>query len=148
MATSQEHINKKQYEVFLVIVAHAVINPRTVVIHSCNTTFTNRAMMWMRRLNRVALFALLRHNFVEEADVPCVDHNITLFLFLLGQWNAFFFNRCTTSSVNSFHDRLKCPFVLVLDPVRSYHCGSIRKFYSTIITHCYKKIVVQKVTYN
>ena len=55
----KEDVDQEQQKVLLVIVAHAVVDPWAVVVHSGNTPLTNAAVVALRGLDRLALFALL-----------------------------------------------------------------------------------------
>jgi hypothetical protein len=51
MTTSEENVNQKETKMLLIVIPNTVIDPRTVVIHMSYTSFANRAMMRMRRLD-------------------------------------------------------------------------------------------------
>ena len=52
--------------------AYTVINPRTMMIHSSNASFTDRAMMRLRRFNRVTLLAFLVKNSIKKFHILLV----------------------------------------------------------------------------
>jgi len=56
METSQENVNQKEQKVFLVPVANAIIDPWTVMIHSCDALLASGAVMTLWNLYLVALF--------------------------------------------------------------------------------------------
>jgi hypothetical protein len=40
MDTPEEHIDQEQDEVLLIVVAHAIVHPWTVMVHASHTTLT------------------------------------------------------------------------------------------------------------
>lgn len=132
MSTSEKDVKQKEAEMFLIVITNTVIHPGTVMIHMCNASLASRTMMWMRRLDRIALFALLCHYLIQVANISCIDYYRTLLLRLLSQRTPFLFDCCT--SIHSFHHRLKW-FLIFISNQWSF---LIRKFYSTISTQCYK----------
>lgn len=132
MTTSEKDIKQKEAEMFLIVITDAVIHPRTVMIHMCNASLASRTMMWMRRLDRIALLALFCHYLIQVANISCIDYYRALLLRFFSQWTPFFFDCCT--SIHSFHHGLKWFLIFIFN-----QCSFlIRKFYSTIRTHRYK----------
>ena len=41
MTTAEKHVQQEQQEVFLVVVPDTVVNPRAVVVHSCDAATAN-----------------------------------------------------------------------------------------------------------
>ena len=65
MGTTEEDIDKKEEEMLLVVVAHAVVDPWTVVIHPGDAPLANRAVMTLGHLNRKAFLAFLSHHLLS-----------------------------------------------------------------------------------
>lgn len=59
MASAIEHIDQEEDEMLLVIVTNTVVNPRTMMIHSCNASLADGAVMRVRWLDTVTLLAFL-----------------------------------------------------------------------------------------
>jgi hypothetical protein len=57
MDTPEEHIDQEQDEVLLIVVAHAIVHPWTVMVHASHTTLTRWAVVALGHLDRVTLFA-------------------------------------------------------------------------------------------
>ena len=64
MEGSKEDVNQEQQEVFLIIVADTIVNPWTMVIHSCNAPFTNAAMVASWWLQRITFPAFVSKNLL------------------------------------------------------------------------------------
>jgi hypothetical protein len=60
------------------VITDAVIYPRAVMVHSGDAVLADRTVMRMWRLDRITLFAFLRHDLIQEPDVASVDNNSTL----------------------------------------------------------------------
>ena len=108
MSAPIEDVDKEQNEVLLRIVTDAVVDPGTVMIHARNAMSARRAVMALRRLDRVALFALLRHHLVQEPHVPCVYNDPAL---LAGKRVPLLF---LDLGIDPFHDRLESLLLFVL----------------------------------
>ena len=57
MRTACEDVDKEQEEVLLIVVTDAVVHPRTVVVHAGDAALAGRAVVALRDLDGVALFA-------------------------------------------------------------------------------------------
>ena len=66
MGTPKEHVNQKEKEVFLIVIANTIIDPWTMVVHSCYATLANRAMMAGWSLQSIALFAFLCQSLFKK----------------------------------------------------------------------------------
>lgn len=83
MGTSIKDIEQEEDEMLLRIEADTVIHPRAVMIHSSNASLANGAVMRMWWLYRIALLALLGHNFINESDISCINHDSALLLIII-----------------------------------------------------------------
>lgn len=70
MGKIQTH--RKQHEILLVILAHAIIHPRTVMVHLPDASLAHRTVMGAFRFDAAALRALEEHLALLEAEV--LDH--------------------------------------------------------------------------
>ena len=59
---TQEDVHEELQEKLLVVVANAVVDPWTVVVHAGDASLTNRTVMTQGRFHRVALLAVLSDN--------------------------------------------------------------------------------------
>jgi len=55
--TSEENVNQKEQKVFLIPVAYAIVDPRTMMVHSSDALLASGAVMTLWNLYFVALFA-------------------------------------------------------------------------------------------
>lgn len=68
MCTAYEHIDQEENEVLLVVVADTVIDPRTVVVHSGNTTFASRTMVTLWNFYSIAFLAATLKDGLQLRD--------------------------------------------------------------------------------
>ena len=57
MGTPEEHVDQKQDEVLLVVIAHAVVDPRAVVVHASDATLARAAVVAQGNLDSLTFLA-------------------------------------------------------------------------------------------
>ena len=55
--TAYKYVDQEKNKVLLIIVAHAIINPRAVMLHPSDASLTRRAVMALRHLDSLTLLA-------------------------------------------------------------------------------------------
>jgi hypothetical protein len=63
MGRPEEDVDQKEKEVLLIVVANAVVYPRTVMVHPGDAALANRAVVALGSFNCVTLFALLAQDY-------------------------------------------------------------------------------------
>lgn len=113
MSTPIEDIEQEKDEVLLCVEPDTIVDPWAMVIHPCNTSLADRAVMGVRRFDRVALLALLRHNLVEEPHISSIHH----YRALVRTFQRLTVLLSVDLGVDTFHDGFKCLALLLLDVV-------------------------------
>lgn len=88
---------RKQNEVFLIVLSHTVIDPRTVMIHLSNATLANRTVMCTLWLDTTA-FRALEYN-LTFTETHLFDH----FFCCIPLWNCTLYFGCIKFSLNWLH---------------------------------------------
>ena len=123
----------------LSVVTDTIVYPRAVMIHTSDTSLANGTVMWVRRFDRVALLALLGHDFVKESHIPSI-HNYTACA-LICKWLPILFAHSIHFRVHPLHNWLKGLPLLILDHVR---CSlSISRTWPIVIRDVYSMKLFQ-----
>ena len=69
MTTCKANIEQKLQKELLVIKAHTIIDPGTMMVHPRNTTPTDRTMVRLRRLHRITLLAFFREGLLKKYNL-------------------------------------------------------------------------------